>query len=266
LNGSGATDKAQNPRSNSAAHEITTTTVVELPITSVEPDPDQPRKYFDPRTLEELARSIKEHGLLQPVLVRPIGNGKYVVVHGERRFRAHKLANLPVIRCFVKEIDLGTVRDLQLTENLQRNDLSDMELAYEFQRRVDSGQTHQQIAEKIGKTRAFVTQRVALLRLPKEVQNRVLTGTLSFSNARQLLQIKDESTLNEVGSQLTPNTTVIQAESMIKGENVTRVTKEENTIVVSGLAVYRLLAGRATITSTELLAAIGQDLRLLRGE
>jgi ParB family chromosome partitioning protein len=144
--------------------------ILNLPLTCIIADSEQPRKYFDLQALEELAQSIKQHGLLQPILVRPLGEGKYVIVHGERRFRAHHIAQLLTIKCIVREMDAATAKDLQLIENLERNDLSDMELAKEFQRRIEKGQTHEQIAAVIKKSRAYVTQRLLLLKLPEETQ------------------------------------------------------------------------------------------------
>lgn len=241
----------------------------ELPLSHIFPDPEQPRKYFDAESLKELAESIKEHGLLQPILVRPTGElGKYIIVNGERRFRAHHLARLLFIKCFIRDLDLKSVRDLQLLENLERNNLSEIELAYEFQRRVKEGQTHEQIANAIKKTRSFVTQRLALLALSKELQDQLLTGKLSFSNARQLLGIKDESLRKNVSEQLGENSTVAQVASLIKkDENVTRVTYDENNNIlpVKKLAVYQLILNRETVTVEELKDAIGRDLQFLRG-
>lgn len=233
------------------------------------PDLEQPRKYFDEKSLNELAQSIKERGLLQPILVRPDGDGKYKVVHGERRYRAHVIAKTQTIKCFIKELDPETVKDIQLIENLERDNLSDIELAYEFQRRVNGGKTHDHIARSIGKTRSFVTQRLALLQLPKEIQDRLLTGALSFSNARELLAIKDPALRNEVSQQVTETTTVMQTLVMIKQQDVHCYTcnnEEQSSVEVKDLAVFHLVSNRERVKTNELLAAIGHDLRLLRGE
>jgi ParB family chromosome partitioning protein len=160
--------------------------VLDLPLNHVIPDPEQPRKYFDAESLTELAESIKQHGLLQPILVRPNGNGTYAVVHGERRLRAHQIAHLLTIRCIISEMEDREAKDAQVIENLIREDLTDMELAREFQRRLDAGSTHEQIAKAIGKSRAFVTQRLGLLRLPQERQEQLEKGEITFANARIL--------------------------------------------------------------------------------
>jgi ParB family chromosome partitioning protein len=158
-------------------------------LTAIQTDPNQPRKFFEPKSLNALAENIKRHGLLQPITVRPAGDGMYVVVCGERRFRAHKLAKLEKISCFVKQISEDEVRDPQLIENLERNNLLPIELAREFQKRIDNGQTQEQIANAIGKSRGFVEQRLALLRLPPHTQKLLEEGKISFTKARDLLAI-----------------------------------------------------------------------------
>jgi ParB family chromosome partitioning protein len=155
-----------------------------LPVYSVRPDPNQPRKNFDERSLNELAESIKQHGLLQPIQVRSCGDGTYIIVHGERRWRAHKIAQLLTIKAIVSDIAESEAKNAQVIENLIREDLSDMEMAKEFQRRVDLGATHEQIAKTICKSRAFVTQRLSLLRLPQEMQEQLEKGKITFDDAR----------------------------------------------------------------------------------
>lgn len=242
----------------------------EIPLSQVIPDSGQPRKFFNPLSLERLAKSIEKNGLLQPILVRPYGDGKYIIVHGERRYRAHKLLGIQSIKCFIREIDEDTARDLQLIENLDRNDLTDMELAFEFQRRVSLGQSHQTIADKIGKSKGFVTQRLSLLKLPKEIQERVLHGDLSFSNARKLLEIEDDDVRSRISGQVSAETTAVEMDALVKAESVTRVTEtktlENDAISVDSLAVYQLLCSKTTVTKAEFLSAIGKDLNFLRGE
>jgi ParB family chromosome partitioning protein len=168
--------------------------IFDVPLEQVIPDADQPRKYFDEQALRELAESIKAYGLLQPILVRPNRNGGYNIVHGERRYRAHKMAGLPTIKCIVQELPDSTVSNVRLVENTARADLSDMELAYEFQKRVDAGETHEQIAKAINKSRGFVSQRLALLRLPEERQHELEQGKIGFAEARVLASLNVEGT------------------------------------------------------------------------
>ena len=160
--------------------------IFSIPLEQITTDSNQPRKHFNPQKLGELAESIKEHGLLQPILVRPNGDDTFEIVHGERRYRAHQKAGLPTIKCIVRELSDSKVVDARLVENIEREDLTDLELAKEFQRRVDQGETHQQIADSIKKTRAYVTQRLALLKLPENVQRKLEKGEIGFTEARIL--------------------------------------------------------------------------------
>lgn len=160
--------------------------IFSIPLEQIRTDSTQPRKHFDLQKIGELAESIKEHGLLQPILVRPNGNGTFEIVHGERRYRAHQKAGLPTIKCIIRELSDSKVVDVRLVENIEREDLTDLELAKEFQKRVGQGETHQQIADSIKKTRAYVTQRLALLKLPENVQRKLEKGEIGFTEARIL--------------------------------------------------------------------------------
>lgn len=242
--------------------------ILEIPLEQIIPDPSQPRKYFNEETIEQLAKSISVHGLLQPILVRPRDGGNFQIVHGERRFKAHQKLRLPTIQCIIRQLSDKEAADVQLVENLERNDLTDIEFAWEFKRRIDAGQSHSQIAKIIGKSKSFVTQRLALLKLSKEEQLRMLRGELGFSNARQLLSIKDPSLRKKASEQITDSTTVMQTATMInQSEAVTHVTDYEpiSQINVRELATYKLLINRETVASSELLTALAKDLKLLRG-
>lgn len=160
--------------------------IFSIPLTQIRTDSTQPRKHLDPQKLSELSQSIKEHGLLQPILVRPNGDGTFEIVHGERRYRAHQKAGLPTIKCIVRELSDSKVADARVVENIEREDLTDLELAREFQKRVEKGETHQQIADSIKKTRAYVTQRLALLKLPEDIQAKLEKGEIGFTEARIL--------------------------------------------------------------------------------
>jgi len=163
-----------------------TAQIFDIPLEQIAPDKNQPRKHFNRQKLNELAESIKEHGLLQPIMVTHNNNGGFTIVHGERRYRAHKIAGLPNINCIVADIDDSKLASVRVVENVERENLSDLELAGEFQQRVDQGETHQQIADSIKKTRAYVTQRLALLKLPETVQKRLEKGEIGFTEARIL--------------------------------------------------------------------------------
>lgn len=249
---------------NARAHER----IFDIPLEQVTPDATQPRKYFDEAKIDELAESIVKHGLLQPILVRPL-NGVFQIVHGERRYRAHKRLGCAKIKVILKELSDEQVADIRLVENLERDNLSDIELAMEFERRVKAGQTHEQIAKTIGKSRTFVTQRLALLKLPKREQERMLRGELSFANARLLLSIKDPNVRERISEQVGENTTVRETLSLVRRETnmVTRVTMvNEEFVDVNTLATYPLLTENERVSTLELMKAYVMDMQRLRRE
>lgn len=166
--------------------------IYEIPLEKIRTDPSQPRKFFSEQDIRELADSIKDHGLLQPIMVKKNGDGTFLIIHGERRFRAHQTATMPTIKCIVADKTDAQVSDARIVENLVRADLSDMELAKEFQRRVDAGETHEQIAHSIKKCRAFVTQRLALMRLPEERKQQLEEGKITFADARVFVPTPSE--------------------------------------------------------------------------
>ncbi len=166
-----------------------------LPIERVFPNTNQPRKLFDKQALEELAQSIRENGVLQPILVRQIGNN-YQIVSGERRYRASKLAgmkNIPaVVRCLSEEKTMLAA----LIENIQRQDLNPVEEAKTLRDIIlNYGLTHDQLAEKVGKSRSALTNRLRLLQLPPEVQLMVADGRISAGHAKMLAGLKDNETV-----------------------------------------------------------------------
>jgi ParB family chromosome partitioning protein len=163
--------------------------VAELNIDEVHPNPNQPRQRFDEDTLQELADSIKEVGLLQPILVRPNGDG-FQIVHGERRWRACQMAGLETIRAEMRELSDDEVYTISVIENEQREDLSPIETARALQSMMDAqGFTQATVAERVGKSRTWVTQKLRLLNLPGEVQTLVKDGQLSEAHGRQLLKL-----------------------------------------------------------------------------
>lgn len=160
----------------------------DVPTGSIEPNPNQPRVHFDEESLKDLANSIKEIGILQPLLVREVGPGKYQLIAGERRWRAAQKAKLAEVPVVVREIDqLGSVEQA-LVENLHRQDLTPLEEASAYQQLADDfSLTHEQVAKRVGKSRAAVTNALRLLTLPAAVQGYLADGRLSASHARALL-------------------------------------------------------------------------------
>lgn len=242
-----------------------------ISIDRIIPDPEQPRKYFDEAEELHLAKSIETHGLLQPILVMPIEDPTYdfQIICGERRYRAHKRLGLVTIKAIIKEMDISEVKDIQLLENVQRSDLSDIELAWEFQRRVDRGQTHRQIAEVIRRNHSYVTQRLGLLKLTDIDQKRMLRGELSFSQARVLLSIKNPEDRRKISENLTKDMSVRSLQKKLQAESFCPVTRVTSSVDVESLAINKLLTlkngGLKKIVPRQLLiTAILEDLKTLR--
>jgi len=164
----------------------------EIEVGSIAPNPRQPRRTFDDDALDELAASIREVGLLQPVVVRKLGAGRYELVMGERRWRASQRAGLDVIPAIVREThDDDMLRDA-LMENLHRQQLDPLEEAAAYQQLLDDfGATHEQLAQKVGRSRPHISNTLRLLNLPPAVQRRVAAGVISAGHARALLSIED---------------------------------------------------------------------------
>ena len=164
----------------------------EIPVASITPNPRQPRQIFDEETLAELADSIKIVGLLQPVVVREVGQDQYELVMGERRWRACQLAELTSVPAIVKETsDSDLLRDA-LIENLHRQQLNPLEEAAAYQQLLDDfGATHEELAKRVGRSRPHITNTIRLLNLPPSVQRRVAAGVLSAGHARALLGLDD---------------------------------------------------------------------------
>lgn len=166
----------------------------ELKLSDLEPNRGQPRKDFDDETLAELADSISQHGILQPLLVRPIFGGGYQIVAGERRWRAARMAGLTTVPAIIRELDDEQVMEIALIENLQREDLSPLEEAMGYQSLMDSyDMTQEEVAKIVGKSRSAVANVLRLLKLPEEVQALIRGGQVSAGHGRALLSFPDDA-------------------------------------------------------------------------
>lgn len=176
--------------SNDVAAEGTQGTLIVLPLSKMQAGKYQPRTRMDEGALQELATSIRAHGLLQPILVRTIGPDRYEIVAGERRFRAAHLAGLAEVPVLVKGVNDRAAAVMALIENMQREDLNPLEEAYGFRRLLDEfGFTHEQAAESVGCSRSAVSNMLRLLNLAKPVQTMLLAGDLDMGHARALLAV-----------------------------------------------------------------------------
>ncbi|MFF3437762.1 ParB/RepB/Spo0J family partition protein [Streptosporangium sp. NPDC002721] len=180
---------------------------LEIPVEDIAPNPRQPRDIFDDDALKDLAVSIGEVGLLQPIVVRATGEGRYELIMGERRLRASKLAGLSEIPAIVRETQEDKLLLDALIENLQREQLNALEEAAAYQQLLsDFGATHEQLAARIGRSRSHVTNTVRLLKLPPGVQRKVAAGTISAGHAKALLRLDDpvaqEHLANRISAEL----------------------------------------------------------------
>lgn len=175
----------------------------EIDLNNISANPKQPRTVFDEDQLSELALSIKEIGLLQPPVVRSIGNGKYQLIMGERRYRAAKLAGLKSIPVIIRQTSDDQLLREALVENIHRSQLNPLEEAAAYQQLLnDFNYTHDELAEKLSKSRPVITNTMRLLNLPLPVQRRVAAGVISAGHARALLSLTDEKEIENLANQI----------------------------------------------------------------
>lgn len=189
-----------------------------LPLSEIVPNKEQPRKTFDEGALQELADSITQHGVLQPLLVRPLPGGGYQLVAGERRWRASRLAGLKEVPVVVKDLSDVETMEIAIIENLQREDLNPIEEAEGLQALIDRcGFTQEDVATSVGKSRPAIANSLRLLRLPPEVRDMTREGTISAGHARALLAFENEAMIYEAAEQIVQHKlTVRDVERMAK--------------------------------------------------
>ena len=189
-----------------------------LKLMEIEPNHDQPRKIFDEKALSELADSIAQHGVLQPLVVRPMANGGYQLVAGERRWRAARIAGLSEVPVIIKELTDEETIEIAMIENLQREDLNPLEeaLGYSYMMK-ELKITQEEAAEKVGKSRPAITNSLRLLKLPEEIQNMVRDNLISAGHARALLGFeKAEDMISTANMIVKEDISVRQIEALVK--------------------------------------------------
>lgn len=166
--------------------------ICSLTISQIDNNPDQPRREFDQSRLEELAQSIRELGIIQPITVHRVRADKYQIISGERRFRAAQIAGLEEVPAYIREVNDQTLLEMALVENIQREDLHAIEIAISFKRLIDECElTHEDLGARLGKNRSTITNYVRLLQLPAEMQLAVRHKSISMGHARALIAIDD---------------------------------------------------------------------------
>ena len=202
--------------------------VVFLPIRSIRPNPAQPRKVFHPDALEELADSIATLGLIQPITVRREQNGKYIIISGERRWRASRLAGRKTIPAYIREADDKELHEMALVENIQRQDLNAMEIAISLQRLIDEcGVTQETVAQRVGKKRSTVANYLRLMTMCPEVQAALKAGQISMGHAKAIAAAPEDA-----------------QPSLVK-----KVVKKELSVRATEQLARRLAEGKTTTTA-----------------
>ncbi len=170
--------------------------IVEVQIEDIYPNASQPRTYFDERALNELAQSIRNLGVIQPITVRKEG-GKFEIISGERRYRASKIAGLATIPAYIRLVNDQELLEMALVENIQREDLDAIEVALTYQRLLDEiGLTQESLSQRVGKERSTITNSIRLLRLTPEVQNAIRSGEISAGHGRAIISLEDSEAQN----------------------------------------------------------------------
>ena len=169
-------------------------TINEVPLNQIEANPNQPRRDFDPQALQELANSISQIGIVQPITLRQMDNGRYQIIAGERRWRASQLAGLESVPAYIRTAGDESVMEMALVENIQREDLNAIEIALAYQHLIeDSGMTQEKVSNRVGKSRTAVTNYLRLLRLPAQVQMALQKKEIDMGHARALLAVDSPS-------------------------------------------------------------------------
>lgn len=202
---------------------------VELSINGLEPNRTQPRQSFDDGAMTELADSIAQHGVLQPILVRPLLSGGYQIVAGERRWRASRMAGLTTVPAVIRDLTDSEVMQLALIENLQREDLKPLEEANGYKMLMDNFEfTQEEIAKTVGKSRPAITNALRLLNLPEDMQNMLERGEMTAGHARTLLSFKNENQMKAAARRVTmEGISVRELEKMAKRANEEKPEKAD---------------------------------------
>ena len=206
------------------------TSITTLKISDIEPNKDQARKEFEEEAITELAESIAEHGVLQPLLVRPLINGGYQLIAGERRWRASRAAGLTEVPVIIKALTDEEAAVISLIENLQRENLNPVEEAYGFAQLIkDYGLTQEDAAKKVGKSRTAVTNALRIIKLPEKVIDMIRDGSLSAGHAKALAGIEDESLIIEAAELIKEKgLSVRETEKLVKNIGKRKDTKPES--------------------------------------
>lgn len=245
--------------------------VLELSVEIIKPNPYQPRKYFEENALQELADSIKDHGLLQPIVVCEDENGEYVLLAGERRLRASKLAGMHTIKAIVADIDTHKMRELALIENIQRADLNPIELAYSYQELLDEyGITHEELSQRIKKSRTQITNTLRLLSLEAFVQESLIEGKITQGHAKVLVTLSPQEQRLAMDSIIGQRLSVRDSEALIKNiKNPSKIPSKSQSkanidreLLKEAQEILRQNAYKASVKNNQICIEFSQDVEI----
>ena len=212
--------------SSEELHTQGSSTINEVPLDQIEPNPNQPRREFDPETLQDLANSIREIGIVQPITLRQTADDRYQLISGERRWRASQMVGLSTIPAYIRKINDENVMEMALVENIQREDLNAIEIAVAYAHLLENeGMTQEKVSERVGKSRVAVANYLRLLKLPAQVQMALQKKEIDMGHARALVALDSPSQQLKVFDQIRKNgMSVRQVEELVKklknGEDV----------------------------------------------
>lgn len=248
---------------NSVEDISTGNSTTKVKLLDIEPNREQPRKQFDEEALSELSDSIAQHGVLQPLLVRPMPDGGYQLVAGERRWRASRMAGLTEVPVVIRDLTDAQVAELALVENLQRENLNPLEEANGYKELSDKfGYTQEKISEIVGKSRPSIANALRLLNLPEDVQEMVSTGSLSMGHARAILSLPDDKMKTELAKLVIQNDLSVReteriARNMVKEAPKKSKAKKRNPYYDEAeLALSEVLGRKIKITKSSKKGAL----------
>ena len=213
-------------------HTSGSSSISEVPIAQIQANPNQPRREFDQTALEELAESIRQIGIIQPITLRQTGDNKYQIIAGERRWRASQIAGIETIPAYIRTVEDEGVMEMALVENIQREDLNAIEIALAYEHLAETtGMTQEKISERVGKSRAAVTNYMRLLKLPAQVQMALKNKQIDMGHARALLAIDSPSAQIKLYKEIEKNNySVRKVEEMVQmlknGEDIDAANKK----------------------------------------
>lgn len=192
--------------STEAVNTEGSTTINEIPVEQIEANPDQPRRDFDETALQELANSIKEIGIIQPITLNQVSEDRYMIIAGERRWRASQLAGLRTIPAYIRTLNDASIMEMALVENIQREDLNAIEVALAYQKLMEGeGMTQEKVSQRVGKSRTAIANTLRLLRLPAQVQMALQKKQIDMGHARALLALESPSLQVKVFKEVAKN-------------------------------------------------------------